>query len=174
MPIRIECTDVLDASADALILTVDGLKRGMEGNIARQFERRYPDDWLDMQRDIAYPIPLGRTTAVEWDGDCPWRTILIASTLHHIDVLTQQQKASVVRAACAEALTLAARRGCRSVASVVMRGGWRLGLDEGFGAMLDAFRIAGHGVQQIELLICLPDEDEAARLSAVAEARLNK
>lgn len=171
MPLRIECTDVLDTAADALMLTVDGVKRGMEGNIARQFERRYPDDWQDMQREILYPVPLGRTVGFAWDGDCPWGVILIASTLNHIEVLTAQQKASVVRAACSEGLSIASRRGTRSVASAVMRGGWRLDMDEGFIAMGEAYFSAGHDVRQIEFQICLPDGVEVLRLSEIARNR---
>ena len=52
--------DILDAKTDALLLTIDGTRRGMEGNIARQFARRWPDDWEDMQRDVRYPVPQDR------------------------------------------------------------------------------------------------------------------
>lgn len=87
MALELVTGDVLDAKADALLLNIDGAKRGMEGNIARQFARRWTDDWEDMQRDVRYPVPIGRTVAVPWGGDCPWRLILFASTLHHLDVL---------------------------------------------------------------------------------------
>lgn len=40
-----------------------------------------------MQRAIKYPIPIGRTVILPWDGDCHWRRILFASTLHHMAVL---------------------------------------------------------------------------------------
>jgi hypothetical protein len=52
-----------------------------------------------------------------------------------------------------------------------MRGGWRLELDEGFDAMVDAFHTSGHGVWQLDFLICIPNPEEAERLSANAKAR---
>ena len=64
MTLELVTGDVLNARADALLLTIDGTKRGMEGNIARQFARRWPDDWEDMQRDVRYPVPMGRTVVV--------------------------------------------------------------------------------------------------------------
>jgi hypothetical protein len=35
--LRVFCRNVLDVQADALIITIDGAKKGMEGNIARAF-----------------------------------------------------------------------------------------------------------------------------------------
>jgi hypothetical protein len=32
--------NVLDAQADAILMTIDGSARGMEGNICMQFQRR--------------------------------------------------------------------------------------------------------------------------------------
>jgi len=118
--------DLLNSETDALLLTIDGAKCGMEGNIARQFGKRFPEDWEYMQRDIKYPIPLGRTVAVSWDGDCPWRYILFASTLHHLDVLDDQQKLMVIRSALFEALNLCSRLCITSLATAVLQGGWRL------------------------------------------------
>lgn len=63
MALELIAGNVLDAKADALLLTIDGTKRGMEGNIARQFVRRWSDDWGDMQRDVRHPIPIGRAVA---------------------------------------------------------------------------------------------------------------
>ncbi len=118
--------DVLDAQAEALLLTVDGAKAGLEGNIARQLARRWPDDWHDMARAIRYPIPLGRTVALEWEGDAPWRLYLFASTLHHTDILDDAQKVSVVSAAFFEALQLCAKHRVATLATPVLQGGWRL------------------------------------------------
>ena len=44
--------DLLEVKSDAVLLTIDGVKPGMEGNIARQFARRFPEDWQYLQRDI--------------------------------------------------------------------------------------------------------------------------
>lgn len=40
---------LLDAPDDAIILTIDGAAKGMEGNIARAFTRKYPDVWEELE-----------------------------------------------------------------------------------------------------------------------------
>lgn len=135
---NIVCADILNTPVDALLLTIDGANRGMEGNLARQFEKRWPEDWHDMQRDIRYPIPLGRTVAVPWDGDCPWQCVLLASTLNHADILSDADKCAVVRSAFNEALVHCQRLGIKTLSTTVLRGGWRLSLEDAFRAMVHA------------------------------------
>jgi hypothetical protein len=96
--------DVLAAQAHAVILAVDGAKRGMEGNIARAYSRRWPDAWMEIEDEIRYPIPLGRSIAIRPENESGFPVVLIASTLHHLDALAEQQKAAIVRSALAEAL----------------------------------------------------------------------
>lgn len=144
--------DVFDTQADALLLTIDGTKRGMEGNIARQFARRWPDDWEDMQRDVRYPVPIGRTVAVPWDGDCPWRLILFASTLHHLDVLDDRQKRSVIRTSLTEALQLCVRHQATKLATLLLQGGWRLSAEDALREMRSTYHVAG--CPQVRLLVC--------------------
>ena len=47
MSLKISRGNVLDAKADAIILTIDGAANGMEGNIARAFARKWPDVAVD-------------------------------------------------------------------------------------------------------------------------------
>lgn len=152
MTLELVNSDVFDVRANALLLTIDGARRGMEGNIARQFARRWPDDWEDMQRDIRYPVPIGRTFAVPWDGDCPWRLILFASTLHHLDVLDDRQKRSVIRTSLTEALQLCVRHQATKLATVLLQGGWRLSAEDALQEMRSAYHVAG--CPQIRLLVC--------------------
>ena len=152
MTLEIITGDVLDVAADGLLLTIDGVKPGMEGNIARQFERRWPDDWKDLQRTVRYPVPLGRTVAVPWDSDCPWRLVLFASTLHHVDVLDGRQKRRVIQSSLSEALQLCDRYRARSLATAVLQGGWRLSAEEALLAMQTAYQAAR--CPHVRLLVC--------------------
>jgi O-acetyl-ADP-ribose deacetylase (regulator of RNase III) len=138
MAVQILQGNALDARADALVLTIDGARRGMEGNIARAFARRWPDAFEEIEEQIRYPIPLGRTVATHPESDCPFRTVLFASTLHHLDVLTDTQKSAIIANALTEAVNLALKHRCRSVATAVMSGGWRLPFDTALSAMLSA------------------------------------
>lgn len=132
--------DVLSARADALILTIDGARRGLEGNIARVFSRRWPDTWIDIEDQIRYPVPLGRSVATHSESECAFPLVLIASTLHHIEQISDAEKQTVIRSALREAIALAQRHRTRLVATAVMTGGWRLGLDAALQAMFDVLR----------------------------------
>ena len=127
--------NVLEIQSDALLLTIDGAKAGMEGNIARQFAKRWPEDWADMVRTLRYPVPIGRTVAVPWEGDAPWKLFLFASTLHHLDVLDDRQKAGVVSQAFIEALKLCLKHRVSSLSTAVLQGGWRLSQEQALTAM---------------------------------------
>ena len=61
MCFRVEHGDVLQTGTDALLLTIDGAKPGLEGNIARAFAKRFPDDWEIIEGGVPFPIALGRT-----------------------------------------------------------------------------------------------------------------
>lgn len=143
MGIEVITGDVLLSSTDALLMTVDGIKRGLEGNVARQFARQYPDDWQILQRELRYPIPLGRSVAIPWDGDCPWKLLVFSSTLHHLEILDVTQKQQVLRSALTEALRLSARFGATSLASVVLQGGWRLDPALALDEMVATYQRAG-------------------------------
>ena len=142
--------DVLDARSDALLLTIDGTNR-MAGNIALKFARRWPQDWELMQRDLRDPVPIGRCASVAWKGDCPWRVILFASTLHHADILDDSQKRRVIRSALTEALQHCARLRSGSLASAVLQGGWRLSASDALREMRSTYQ--GAGCHQVRLSV---------------------
>ena len=154
MTLEVVTGDVLDTMTDALLLTIDGIKRGLEGNITRQFARRFPEDLEFMQRDIKYPVPLGRSVAVPWYGDCHWRFLIFASTLHHLDVLDDQQKLAVVRSALSEALRHCVRLRINSLATAVLSGGWRLSAQAALLEMNSVYE--GAACPQVKLLVCQP------------------
>lgn len=171
MPLHVVHADLFSVKADALVLTIDGARRGLDGNLARQFARRYPDDWEDVEAQVRYPLPLGRATCLHMHADCPWRAVLIASTLHHVDILTDHEKALVVRRAFAEVLALCGRHGMQSLASAVMRGGWRLQLDQAFSAMADGWLTMAAPVRHIDVSVCGISGEEVALLARVAQQK---
>lgn len=163
--------DVLSAQADAVILTVDGAKRGMEGNIARAYARSWPDAWMEIEDDIRYPVPLGRTVATHPENESGFPLVLIASTLHHLDALTEDRKAGIVRSALGEAVQLAMRHRAYRIVTAPMTGGWRLELRPALEAMMDALRpiAAPHHVLTVAIHLLSP---EHARLAVdLARAR---
>jgi len=68
---RIIKANCLSSQAEALLLTTDGAARGLQGNLARAFARRFPKKWRYIERALRYPIQLTRCVHVEWDGAVP-------------------------------------------------------------------------------------------------------
>ena len=128
MRLEIVQGDLLEGHEDGLVLTVDGAARGMEGNLARLFCRQYPDAWEDIEDRIVYPIPLGSAQLFEVDPDIGsrFRFVFIASTLHHLGALSEEQKLAIQGNALRTVLSLGERNGLRSIATALMVGGWRL------------------------------------------------
>lgn len=141
MSIQVLHKNILESKDDAIVLTVDGVARGMEGNITRAFEQQYPEVWEEIEYDIPYPIPLGTVVMLDVHKDllCAYKSVIIASTLHHIDVLSDIQKTRVISSALGHAVALSAQRGYRSIAATILAGGWRLNNLIAFTAMLNQY-----------------------------------
>ena len=89
--------NVLDANAGGLIITIDGSQRGMEGNIARIFAQKWPEVWEEIEDEVPYPLPLGDVYDYKPSSKIPFQLLLIASTLHHRDTLSETAKKSIIR-----------------------------------------------------------------------------
>lgn len=182
MPLILELGDVLEARADALLLAVDGMARNkpdparpirggreiLGGNIASQFARRWPEDWEGMQPGIPFPIPIGRSVGIPWEGDCPWRLIVLASTLHHVGERSDAEKLAIIRSALTEALAITARHNARSLATAALKGGWRLPLADAVHAMFTAYRQAVHAAKQVTLILRAANQGELDLFSDIA------
>ena len=154
--------DVLDSSCEALLLTIDGTTRGLEGNIARQFSVRWPEDWRDIERAIRFPVALGCTIAVPLDGDRPYKLVLLASTLHHLDEIDEPTRIGIIRSAYGEAIRLCALHRVPSLASAVMSGGWRVPQAVALRAMVSIARALGEPLRRVRLEIFLPLQADVA------------
>lgn len=158
MNIQFIHNNIFSGKEQAVILTVDGLAQGMEGNIARSFARRYPECWEELSLDIQYPIALGQSRlytideGLAEDENCPYRYVLLASTLHHLETLDNQQKVQVISQALTSALSLASSKGITQMATAVLSGGWRLPEMDALTAMVTAYEQLRQVNQQIPTL----------------------
>lgn len=169
MTIRICHGNLFESKAGAIILTVDGARAGMEGNITRQFGRLYPDAWEDLERDILYPIRLGgaKIYPINRDVDCPFSHCIIASTLHHLELMTLQEKLLVVRSALSSSMRLAANSGIRSLCTPILSGGWRLTIEEALDEMLATCRASQPAT--VQLLVYIRDAQDFQRIKVHLE-----
>ena len=171
MPVRILRGNVLDASADALILTMDGVRRGMGRTVAHAFARRWPAAFGEIEDQIAYPVPSGRAVATWPESECPFPTVFMAAMLHHLDVLPDSPKAGVVASALVQALGLAVRHRRYTIATAVMTGGWRLRLARALGTMLEASQFLAREDAAVSLAIHVLGDEAVAQARVVAAAR---
>lgn len=115
MGLRIMHGDVLDAQADALILTIDraSSRKELKGDTASTFARRWPAAWQEVEDMLRLPVPLGTAVDIEPSEDCPFRLVLLVSILvhpilgHTPATLGSQDRKGMVRSALEEAVKFA-------------------------------------------------------------------
>ena len=167
-------SDVLDAhtQAEALLLTIDGQHRSLRGNAAHQFIRRWGEEsYEDFERGLTFPIALGGVVRVDADTDAPWRTILFASTLHHLDTLDEAGKIGVLQRGLAKALAACELGGIRTLATAPLKGGWRLEAIAAYAAMMPVYDASGFRRNGGKLLVCCRETAEYEALVAVHRAK---
>lgn len=133
--------DLFESSEEGILLTIDGASKGMEGNLARRFARLNPDAWEEVEYEIRYPMPLGTAKLYEIPPDtgCKYKYCFIASTLNHLDVLSDQNKLKVQSSAFRQVLSLAQAHHVRSVSTAILVGGWRIELCTAFAQMVNTY-----------------------------------
>jgi O-acetyl-ADP-ribose deacetylase (regulator of RNase III) len=174
MPISIVNIDILDSNSDAIILTADGAKKGMEGNIARAFAKKYPNAWELLGYEVIYPIPLGVTKiySIEDDDDSIFRFCIIASTLHHLEVLEKSDKLNIINSALRYALTQASNKHLKSICTTILKGGWRLEAEEAFVQMVLTYKsFASAHLSLPNLEICVKEPKEFSDIAKVVSRR---
>lgn len=135
-------SNVLDAKTGAIILTIDGAAKGMEGNLSREFDSRFPGVWNEIQNKIEYPVPLGSVIEHETAGKCTFRLVLLATTLNHLEMISDPARQGIIRDVTEKSLNIAAKYKINAIASPVLTGGWRLTMQKAFLSMTDGFERA--------------------------------
>lgn len=143
----------------------------MEGAVARAFKQRWPEVFDDLESQIPHPVPLGHTVPTVPGSDFPFSLVLFAATLNHVEVLSDQQKLQVLNGALRLACRLANERRCRSLATTVMSGGWRLPFRSAASAMFDVLRPAAEVEEGLRIIVYTRDEEQYRIAAAVANER---
>lgn len=170
MNINIINSNILESTADAIILTIDGSATGMGGHVANDFAKLWPDAWEEVEDELEYPLGLGKVVEVNVFSDCPFKQLLVASTLHHMDVLSMNQKLSVVRTATENAIQAAAASDTKVVATTILSGGWRLDPLNAFMAMSDACESQEKKGMKVTLDIYMFDQNQFEAIDNLAKS----
>ena len=128
MAIEIVHKNLFESEEEGIVLTIDGAAKGMEGNLARNFARLHEEAWEEVEYEISYPMPLGtaKVYGIHPDCNCKYSYCFIASTLNHLETLSEKEKLGIQGSAFRQVLSLAEVGSIKSIASAVMVGGWRL------------------------------------------------
>ena len=169
MSLEILQGNLIEASTDAILLTIDGTNKGnYGGSVTRGFARKWPEVWEEIEDDLPFPLPLGRIFTMEPSTDCDFDLVIVASTLHHQDTLSESAKKGVVRTAMHEAIRTTSSHKLNSIATSVMTGGWRLSQEEAFLAMSEGYESAIQTGIHIKLGIYVLDEAQFQRITSFA------
>lgn len=151
--IKIQTGDIFDSTADALIVQCDGASRKSVGKIGLAMQKRMgEDEWDYVMDQFQWPIALGTVQHCTLEGENFQRLILMSCLSHQ-----EGDHLAILRTALARAFAVAAGQGCRTVAMVLGRGGWRLRLSDAARATLNAARTQ----PKLDLTVFTLDEDAA-------------
>jgi hypothetical protein len=129
--------DVLEACADALIVTFDGLL-DMKGNTLAQFEKKWPNEWVDINKQLSHHVALGRASCGKAKPPVPFKHIFSLSILDHGNDAQREDMPGFLMGALQHAFRTGQSMEIQSYASPLLRGGWRINSDKAFKTMVDA------------------------------------
>jgi len=159
MKLRLKNESLFDQSADAIIVSIDGVSKGMGGKVARMFEKLYPVTWQYIESQVDYPLSPGICVAVPIPVGNPFKYILLATTLLHLPVVTTSLTKSVTLKAYSMTLTTACSIGLKTLRCGLPTGGWRVDPLNAFIVLTEVLDKTMDSTKGMELQLCIPDKD---------------
>lgn len=166
MELIIRQEDILKMKADGLIISIDGASTRLEGSVGGQFAKRWPEMWDEIMGGVNFPVPLGRAVHYAAGTPTPFQFVFLASILDHSNRAGRQAMAAYMRSSLHRALEIAQSLKLTTLASPLLKGGWRMATSVAFDAMVqvtDEFRSF-----DCNFAICARDQDEFEHLSGLA------
>lgn len=130
MKVFLHNKDVLDVTeADTIALTCDGHRKGMEGNIARQFMKRLGvNHFQDLfPWPIPYPFNTSHWGRIEglYDEKTHFKWACALPTLSHAQDVNHKQRTAYALRSMLESMEMSGDLGSK-IAMPVLSGGWRI------------------------------------------------
>jgi hypothetical protein len=171
MTLRLLKENVLTSDADAILLPIDGQARGLGGSVARAFARKWPRAHERFESRLQFPVALGDAACVTTDSDCRWNAVIFLAILNHLQLLDEVERSAVMTSALSKALSIGISAGFGSMATVILRGGWRLPSRTALSRMKDVYKYSEFGRQGRRLNVCCLDRHEYQAMESVIALR---
>jgi hypothetical protein len=170
VPVTLRHGNILESSADALLLTVGEESERTGGSVAGQFARHHEEVWEDLLDALPSPMTVGTVHACqcpEHFDDCPFHTLVVGCLLYHQGVRAGGDKLALVAGILDRALRAAVAAGATTFASALLQGGWRLEPVLALEAMIAAYIGSARSGKRLDLEIWTRSEEEKPPLAAV-------
>ena len=168
MNLKLINSNIFSGNEESIILTIDGSRKGMEGNLVREFSKKFPEKWEEIESHITYPLSLGEIFPFVSLDDFKYKYILIASTLNHIESLDIRSLENVIMNSFSDCLKFLSGKNINSVSTVLMKGGWRLNPLNAFLSMSTAIEKNMDLILDLDINIYFNDEEEYKKISSFA------
>jgi len=169
MKLKISNESLFDRTSDAIILTIEGVAKGLAGKAARMFGELYPEIWQFVESQVEYPVKAGSCVSISIPSGTPFKVVFLAATLTHLpDILNASQKALALRAfnlAIRDATVL----GLKTIRCSLPIGGWRIDPLNAFMILSQILEKNYSSTKGMELQLCVLEEDvfESVRRFAI-------
>jgi hypothetical protein len=122
--------DVLKASAEGLLVTIDGISTDYVGRIARQFIRSIgEDEWENLREELKAPTPIGTIQILnlkELGVESTFDYLFVASFLDHQGESNRSTRPTIAYDVISNVLKKGKQLGVKRIASALLTGGWRV------------------------------------------------
>ena len=170
MNLKLINSNIFSGNEESIILTIDGSRKGMEGNLTREFANNFPEKWKEIESTINYPLSLGKIFPFVSLDDFKYKYILIASTLNHTESLEIRSLETVIMNSLSNCLEFISGKKVKSVSCVLMKGGWRLNPLNAFLAMSNAIEKNMNILDDLDINIYFNNEEEYLKISSFARS----
>ncbi len=153
----------------SIVLTIDGIKKGLLGNLTRQFSLKYPDFWKEIESSIQFPLPLSDVFLFNSNYEYSNKVVLVVATLNHLQNLDASSIESVCYNAYCKILDLLIRKKIDSVALTLLIGGGRLNSLNAFVLLSNALETRMDKIFKLDINLYFNDKNEYLKICSFAK-----
>lgn len=168
MELRIINQNILYSESEAIIFPIDGSRKGLEGNIAREYSKLHSKEWKIIEDSVNYPLGLGNVSTVQLN-ETNHKIVILASILNHIETIDTKTYERVVYNSFRDSLLEAKKHHIKTIATPLLSGGWRLDPLRAFVVMSNTLEFTLKSDDKILVYLCIKDKNMFNKISSLAK-----